>query len=967
MLTLDFNKADIRLWKHGTGSLAASLDLPDLDQPIPPGSAFGLKVDGQLAVGSPGALELGVSAAAHAELFALWAEKDSPHKALLVEHGLAQYFEDHKDRFLLGLSLGAKAGASLTGAFRYAALSAQATLLAGADGACLYLRPFDRTATARSAVSELIRDLRLPAHLTTPPLPGEVLAFEYGGYLSLGAKVAAGYEMKGTPSIELGNLHLAEHCSFSLLGSLGLNAKVAGRFMIEARGMDGRSVNVIVRRSRSRELAVAADVNVVASSDLQGLPNSSDEFLGALLGVNTANWFNYLAEAGKLSSFDELEKVTDTLAWHFLGQLTGKAYDQIKAAADPVFAHLRKVIESYKQFDARAIALFDRYYDRIETFLVAQLEAIVHLDPKTGLKGSIDPGLASVIGTLTGGNPNDALGSVLAVTATDALKSAAEALLEKIREGAHQEILTAIRIAKQHFGADKLFAELEKIKTPEKLLEIAHDKLGGFVRRLIGQFVAKASRSELAGFFDRIFKILAAREKFQAKLYGAFTDAVRSRYTLALHATYHSSSEQAALLDIVIDLNHPDGWKLCGEACAGDFSSLFRDYNPAAVRIQDGAFTSRLARESVVSVNIMGWHDRFQYDGTDLYRVITETEQHVKTEPNGAISVHTTFSLQDEHERRSGLRGHEERLYTNLILRFIGESRKVLQYDARNRAFLIDAISSLSAAYQLSFSDARTTRQELAYYLSFAAELGLDAQGASLDRIEPLMPRDGEHYGAVTADYQVRFDKPALDALFVLPVTGEQIRKILRTIVLANYASERENSPWLADIGWCYWTRSIGEAWTKEGSASFENHPSGRTFANIDASPFPPPLRAPANVRLGGEHIRVLSTLYKIEASLVGAMLRLHALLDQATPMPPAEFAAALSHFGDALKQFDQFDQGANTIFALFDQIIRLSLPRGAGRASSLKLVSNVNGTELTKMFLAQPAEPVAATKGIGR
>jgi hypothetical protein len=59
------------------------------------------------------------------------------------------------------------------------------------------------------------------------------------------------------------------------------------------------------------------------------------------------------------------------------------------------------------------------------------------------------------------------------------------------------------------------------------------------------------------------------------------------------------------------------------------------------------------------------------------------------------------------------------------------------------------------------------------------------------------------------------------------------------------------------------------------------------------------------------------------------------------------------------LKNFDDFDEGVNTVFAVFDQLINLRTPAGQVRASSLKLVSQVDsdGTtrEVTKMFIAQP------------
>src|SRR5690606_41909449 len=46
-----------------------------------------------------------------------------------------------------------------------------------------------------------------------------------------------------------------------------------------------------------------------------------------------------------------------------------------------------------------------------------------------------------------------------------------------------------------------------------------------------------------------------------------------------------------------------------------------------------------------------------------------------------------------------------------------------LEFDAKNQAYLIDAIRGMSSRYQLVFDDESTTPAELAQYLSFADDL----------------------------------------------------------------------------------------------------------------------------------------------------------------------------------------------------------------------------------------------------
>ena len=88
--------------------------------------------------------------------------------------------------------------------------------------------------------------------------------------------------------------------------------------------------------------------------------------------------------------------------------------------------------------------------------------------------------------------------------------------------------------------------------------------------------------------------------------------------------------------------------------------------------------------------------------------MITETEQRL-VPSNQGITVFTTATLGVERQRK-----HQgEEMHMNFLLRALGESAKVVKSDSRNLAFLIETLSSLTARYQLAFTDDDTSEMEL--------------------------------------------------------------------------------------------------------------------------------------------------------------------------------------------------------------------------------------------------------------
>jgi hypothetical protein len=267
-------------------------------------------------------------------------------------------------------------------------------------------------------------------------------------------------------------------------------------------------------------------------------------------------------------------------------------------------------------------------------------------------------------------------------------------------------------------------------------------------------------------------------------------------------------------------------------------------------------------------------------------------------------------------------------------------------------------LSSLQVRYQLAFTDAETSEMELRDYLAFAQELGLAGQGATFGQLAPLLVRQPDGgFGDVEAAYDVRFGPQALDALLsvsaISAAAETTIRQALRQIVLANYLKNSE----MHDVAFAYATPGVFDVFRDEGAAKFASH-SQRSFAvRLSAA-----IAAPASVHLDTMELNVLATLFNIENTLLKAMRDLYKVLGGAK-IDLAKFEKALARFGDAMKQFDDFDQttrqsgvGTNTLFVVFDRLVRTATKGESATASVLRISSRVGDRRVEKLFLSSAA-----------
>jgi hypothetical protein len=921
------------------------------------------------SVGGSDNVKLGIDAEASASLAPYWSTSGDRLKAL-EPYGLMNYFDGgHDDRLLLALALGGKAGADLSGKFKYSALTAEASLKAGADAAYVLVRSFPADKPAGELITDFFHGLRLPSDVDGPLADDEVLIFEYGGYLNFAASVGAGYELSGSHGVKISELKFVEKYSFSLLAKLGLTAGVAGRFRIEVRaGSAPGWARVVVKKSRSKSFSIAADVTAGASFESEGLPESSDEFVNALLGVNSKNWLSLFNQVKDLSDFDTLRLYLDKLAQSFIEEYTGKAFDELakQPKLDEALALIQKAAQQYRDVGDRAVTLFDKYFDAaagvVDARLTDALDFIKNAATWDAVKAKIndrlnDPRLSgslwAVVNQLTDGDP---LGWMLGkvkieekiVDSLEALKERADKAIALVRDAANAEIRKLITLAKSKFPFDSFVGELAGLDWV-KLKAMTDKRLVGFVERVIGDSITKLSNSELGDAVRKFHDVLEAVDGFKEKLFGKdglAEQVLNSSFQFKLHAEYNRAGEENALLDVEFDLGTATGRELMRKAGMGDFLGVVKGYDAGAAKLNEGALTHKATRETKLAVNLTGWHLDWNYES--LSRIITESEQRFVPGPNGTLTVLTTVSATKEKE----VSRHGERVYTNMVLRFLGESSGVLESNPAGTAYLVDAVTGMDANYQLVFNDPETTRHELAQYLSFADDFGIAASDEAAEAaLEPYLIEEAGSVGATSVTYRTAFTEEGLRSLFAQEFSDDDersMRKAARLIVLGNYLRKSNRFP---EWGWCYWSESLYNTWKKEGPNFLQS-----SAWTVPVSPSPlKNLQAPTQLVLhksdGG--IQLVYTLYSIEQSLVKGMRALSQAVRAGKRLDPRDFQKKLQDFTDALDKFDSFDEGLNTVFAMFDKLIQRSVAGKPYRASSLEVKITQDGTETTKVLVA--------------
>jgi hypothetical protein len=927
---------------HGAnGKFIASLDVGSTADPFPVSpnaiAKAGFSADGKTTLGND--IALGLSAGTSVTLAAVFKEETRACSDLVKMLELDEALS--ADNLMMVLDVGGNATLSASGSYKYNILSATVSLDAGADARLVNTRIYkDRKQPSGAILHDFLDRLVTPGSVREPLLPGQTVYLEFGGYLSFGASLAAGYEMKGTHDFQsVRNLELSETYKLSVTGKLSVSAKLAGRFSVEARSADDLHsddpgwVRVTVKRRRAEDLRIAADLSAGAAIDTVSLPPTGKEFLGSLLGLRAKNWINQAASILGGGTLDGLANI-------YMSRYMNKAVDSLPPAELSVsMEKLSAVVESYKSAGDSAVTLFDRYFDRIDRALKPALEAIGKSGSLDEFHGEIDAVLWNVLQQLTGGN---LLQTILdRSNGLKTLKNAAAKVLDLIDGEAHKEIRAFIAISKKEFDFDNIIGELAGFDTLEKLRSQASAVANHVAERILGKSAGAWTNSDFGNLTAFVKEVQKGAQGFFDKFDNLLEEAAGQKFTAEIGLAYDRADEREALIDVDIRLQNADGrpndrgLAFMAQAGLGNFTDILLHYDPAVLQLREGSLTHRISSIAGAKVNIAGWHRKFRYQS--LYSVVVNADRQIRPAAGGMLHVFTTVDMSAGHDLTRKTSRHEQAMHSNFTLRFIAECTVPTLTDD-DRKYLLEVITATAATYKSRLIDNNTTPEKLDRILSFAKQLGLDARGANVDALAPVLQLNAGNYGPVNADYAVRFSELGLRNLFSAgTVDAEAIRGILRTLIVSSYAGKAT----LEQVAWLYCS-DAGRELFADNPVSFAN--SETLLANVGdlriRNPFP---TLKVNVQdMNTFLVRTLAAaLFGIERNIINAFTMLQDGV-QGGNITLDRLEQASRHFGDALNSFDEqaeLCQGtSNPIFAVFDHLIQLATPAAQARNSAVTL-----------------------------
>lgn len=882
-------------------------------------------------------LNADVSASANSEIRLIKVKTDP----LIKSYELQEHFGS--DTLYAAVIFGAAAAGKLDGSMPTGPLTA--TFGIGAGGSVAYERlvAFKKSDSARKILAELFAESRVPQAVNSPgeiPAEGEVLALRYDGYLDLSAGATWGYTLSGTKSVDVLDFGLALKYAVKLAASASFKYRLAGSFSCEARRAKGSGwAQFVVRKSRESTSEFAADVGLKATAELEGLPESPDKLLAALLGTNAEAILKKLALVEENASLDKLEETLEKLVSGFVlkhaDKWIGKALDNSTVAEFLERAH--EVIDAYEKLDDRIIGLYEDFLDGKLPQLGALLDRIIALPNLEALKGVTDGELWDLIRRLWKERLNELLLSEAEWKKLVALAKKSKEFLDGGKDKLDALVRDFIAEAKKEFPLNGLLTELAKYDEPAELKKLADDKIKALVAVVIGRaFEELKSNDDFKKASAKIKAVKDQIDKFRKAYSDSLQKVVRQSFAANVAFNYKKTRKGEALLDVEIDLGHPEGPELARRASRGDFVGLLDGYRPGVVRINKNKFTENLTQSTEIQVTVWNW--KFRH----LAEIIQHSEHSVEAAAAGGLlhvySIDT--SAKETTEKRSWDK-FKETVRTNFTLSVTGQTFQPegAPSTGPDGEFLIETLSKMVASYELSYEDERTSPAELDQYLGLAEHLRL-GPGKSVTIGELTRQFPGK-LGKVSVDYGVRYNDAAVRAAFLRfdvsnpadkALLEEYVRVTSRLLISSYLTGLPDNrSP---GLGFAYSSTNVYQMYLQSGGnqATFV----GNTITVV----FPPwhRLHGPPYSLTSQQKI-ALFTFFNVEITLAKRLAQLCKVIRQASAQ---KVAVPEKELKDAAREFlgmsdDLNDAGApTTFFAAFDKLVQKAEAPDAERASTM-------------------------------
>ncbi len=872
-------------------------------------------------------------------------------------------FEEGQEQVYLRLLLSGRGNVSAAGGFQApAGVKVKFGVEAGGGVAFEFLKRCDATERADKLIRGLFEGVILPQQLNTAeavasiPAAGDLVITRLSGYLGLSAGLTWGYSLTGSKSLDIRDLALDLDYAVKLAASVSVGYRLAGDFEVQARRGSGDGwVRFTVRKSRQSEFNFAADLGLEGKFDLNGLPASADDFITKLAGADAEGVLRGLEKARKLSTLEALEAEVNRLARTAIDDLAMKWLDRAldNDSVEEFFGIIGRVVAEYDGIDKRIIQIYEDYLGRIpqltETLrLLSTIEDPDSLKQLFGKTGVAINGRAWDLTKLVWGEGLYDL--LLRQEEFSRFQSFVQEANNFLQDDAKARVRDFIATVKKTLQLEPLFGKLRQIDSPEKLRNLADQKLKGLAELLVGRAFDELKGTDFDKALKELHKTLEGIEKFKEQWYAKLRAAASQNFTLELSYAYSRASTRQALLDVEINLADPSGPELASHASKGDFAKLLQGYTSAAVRIHRGVLTHNLTKSAQLQVNVLGWSfDR-------LVKVVQNSEHSIEAQPGGLLHVFTSAVSIEQRKTIQDRDKFKETVASRFLLKTAAasiqpEGDAAAAIDPRTKSYLMHTLRSMAVDYDLTYEDERTKAEELTLYLQFARLMGLlphladgtDAVAALARQLNEQFPKG---LGKVSVKSVVRYDDQSVRNAFLF--SGDTLRALaqetMRAFIAARFTGMSQRD-WAARIGFAYQSQKLADA---SRNNELVNKPWSVTL---------PPWftrSAPQKVELTQPIKQVLDSLFRMEKRYLDRLVAFDQLIDQVqkekTAVPRDELEKASREFGEMADDLDKWRE--NAFFAVFDRLVQVG-SGGKGRRDSVMILEiQPPGSEIIRKIL---------------
>ena len=530
---------------------------------------------------------------------------------------------------------------------------------------------------SRQALQAMFGSLRWPLKAPLPGStwnPGDAWLAETDGDLQISLGLQGGYEVTGIETLELGRLPTS--WGLKLAGKVSLKAgfTLSGRLLVGlAAGEKPGWMRCVVRRGSVRGLEFGLGIDVVAEAGTEDLPEDPQAFLSAALGVElgaAGEWLKLVADNKTPDGFAAAvqAKLSPRIA-AWLGKATDAVINRVGAADAyaKVQASIGRFFEGLNTLPAGAASLVAAQIDRLPD-LTRKLDALSARLSAEGTRRWLDEHDLGILWDLGVEKVHETLADPMAL---EKLKTQVTGLREVVAERVDEYVsdwLSELR-ARSDMGAALQF--LEEIESEKDLEALIASGLGELAELILDKSLADIDGARAATVYADIRARALQVQGLLKRLGELLADARKAKLDLSLGAVFASRHENTTLIDVEIDLSHPDGPRLAGRVCQGDCRDLLLHAGQPAgpVRMHACALEEARSHRSTVTITAFGseWKSIDELSSRIRHDYV-ETEE-------GAVCLYTADTRRLTINENDTRRGHE--LAQNaLLLRRLASGRK---------------------------------------------------------------------------------------------------------------------------------------------------------------------------------------------------------------------------------------------------------------------------------------------------